>query len=154
MKRLKSGILCLLVFSICAASHAQKLNLPTRSNAAKPKLFKDMPNRLPVASSKLSSLITLKKGQTASVSLADNFTFKGSIVSAASKYNDAIQSIVIKSADYPDATFTISKIKLPDGTINYRGRIVSFTHGDCFELKSENGQYTLVKRNFEDMVND
>lgn len=154
MKLLKAGTLCLFVFSICAVASAQKIVSPNQPATIKPRLFKEIPDRLPVAASKFTSLLALKKGQSASISLSDKFIFKGKVVSSVRKYNDAIESTVIKSDDYPDATFTVTKVKKPDGTIAYRGRIISFTHGDCFELKNENGQYILVKRNFEDMVND
>jgi hypothetical protein len=154
MKLLKHGILCLFVFSICAIASAQKIVSPNQSATIKPRLFKEAPDRLPVTASKFTSLLALKKGQPASISLSDKFIFKGTVTSSVRKYNDAIESTVIKSDDYPDATFTVSKIKKSDGTVVYRGRIVSFKHGDCFELKNENGQYILIKRNFEDMVND
>jgi hypothetical protein len=154
MKHLKSGILCLLLISIIAVASAQKVITPDQHANLKPRLFKDIPDRLPVAASKFHALLTLKKGQPASINLSDKFTFKGTVVSSVSKYNDAIESTVIKSEDFPDATLTVSKITKSDGTVVYRGRIISFEHGDCFELKNENGQYILVKRNFDDMVND
>ena len=154
MKYLKTGILCLLTFSICAFVSAQKVITQNQPATLKPQLFKEIPNRLPVVASKLSPLLTLRKGQPASISLSDKFIFRGTVVSSVSKYNDAIQSTVIKSTDYPGATLTISRIKNSDGSVAYRGRIISFQHGDCFELKNENGQYILIKRNFEDMVND
>lgn len=152
MKYFKPGIFCLLLFCIYAVGYAQKIVTPNQP--VKSRLFKDVPDRLPVIAARLQPLLTLKKGQPASISLSDKFIFRGKVVNAVSKYNDAIQSTVIKSEDYPDATLTISKVKKSDGSIIYRGRIVSFQHGDCFELKNENGQYILVKRNFEDMVND
>jgi hypothetical protein len=154
MKLLKPGIICLLLISICAVASAQKIVSPNQPATLRPRLFKDVPDRLPVTASKFTSLLALKKGQPASISLSDKFIFKGTVVSAVSKYNNAIESTVVKSDDYPDATFTVTKVKKSDGTVVYRGRIISFKHGDCFELKNENGQYILVKRNFEDMVND
>ncbi|MBS1607267.1 MAG: hypothetical protein JSS70_00500 [Bacteroidetes bacterium] len=154
MKYLKPGIVCLLVVSICSSVSAQKVIFPNQTAAPQSRLFKDVPDRLPVIASKLQPLLALKKGEFASISLTDKFIFKGTVVNSISKYNNAIQSTVIKSADYPETTLTISKVKKSDGSIVYRGRIISFQHGDCFELKNENGQYTLIKRNFEDMVND
>ncbi len=154
MKYLKPGILCLSVICIYTIASAQKVFTPKEPEIKTARLFKDLPDRVPLNSSVLLPLLALKTGQAATISISDKLVFKGTVSSAASKYNDAIKSIVLKLDDRPGATLTVSRIKNPDGTVNYRGRIISFQHGDCFELKNENGQYILVKKNFEDMVND
>jgi len=154
MKYLKSGMVCLITVCISAVASSQQVITTHKEPENKPKLFRNIPDRVPVAATKLFPLISLKAGQVANISFSDKFIFKGTVASAVSKYDGAIQSTVIKSDDYPGATFTISRIKGPDGSITYRGRIVSFQHGDCFELKLENGQFVLVKKSFEQMVND
>jgi hypothetical protein len=154
MKNRKLGITCLISICICAATSAQKLVVPHSEPAIKSKIFKDVPDRLTVNANKIFSLISLKAGEVANIPFSDKFVFKGPVVSSVSKYDGAIQSTIIKSTDYPGATFTVSRIKSSDGSISYRGRIVSFQHGDCFELKTENGQFILIKKNFELMVND
>ncbi|MCW3117422.1 MAG: hypothetical protein JWM28_1504 [Chitinophagaceae bacterium] len=154
MKHLKQGILCLLLICVYSIVSAQKITLPKEPDHKRPKLFVDIPDRVPVAASVFLPLLNLKSGQPASISLSDKFTFDGTVVSVASKYNGAIKSIVLKSTNRAGANLSISQTTNPDGSLSYQGRIVSFQHGDCFELKTENGQYILVKRNFEDMVND
>jgi len=96
----------------------------------------------------------MKTGEAGSIHLSDKLVLNGTIVSTAVKYNNRIKSIVLKSSSYAGANLTITQITNTDGSISYRGRIVSFQHGDCFELKYEKGEYILVKKNFEDMVND
>lgn len=154
MKYLKPGIICLFIICICTITSAQKVLTLKEPEIKTARLFKDLPDRVPVNSSTLLPILALKTGQAATISLSDKLAFKGKVSSSVSKYNDAITSIIIKLDDRPGATLTISRIKNPDGTVNYRGRIISFQHGDCFELKNENGQYILVKKKFEDMVND
>jgi hypothetical protein len=154
MKHLKQVILCLLLICIYSIVSAQKITLPKEPDHKKPKLFQDIPDRVPVTASVLLPLLNLKTGQPASISLSGKFAFNGTVVSTVSKYNNTIKSIVLKLSDREGANFSISQITNPDGSMYYRGRIVSFRHGDCFELKTEQGQYILVKRNFEDMVND
>jgi hypothetical protein len=154
MKYLKPGMLCLFVICICATASAQKVLNPKGSEIKKSRLFNDIPDRVPIGASRLLPLLALKPGQATNVNLSDKMNFKGTVSSTSSKYNDAIKSIVIKLDDRPGATLTVSRIKRPDGTEYYRGRIVSFQHGDCFELKIESGEYILVKKNFEDMVNE
>ena len=154
MKHLIQGTLCLLILCIYTVVSAQKITLPYEPDHKRPKLFQDIPDRVLVTASALRPLLDLKTGQPANISLSDKFIFKGTVASMASKYSNTIKSIVIKLTDRAGASLTLSQITNPDGSINYRGRIVSFQHGDCFELKTEKGQYILVKRNFEDMIND
>src|SRR5689334_9789745 len=111
MKCFKPGIICLITLCICTVVSAQKIITTHKDFEAKPKLFKNVPNRLTVAATKLFPLISLKTGQAANISFSEKFTFKGTVASAVSKYDGAIQSTVIKSDDYPGATFTISRIQ-------------------------------------------
>jgi len=154
MKHLKQGILCLLLICIYATVSAQKIVLPQEPDRKKPKLFRDIPDRVPVSASSFLPLLNMKTGEAGSIHLSDKLVLNGTIVSTAVKYNNRIKSIVLKSSSYAGANLTITQITNTDGSISYRGRIVSFQHGDCFELKYEKGEYILVKKNFEDMVND
>lgn len=150
----KTSLLFLFAFCIYAKASAQKVLTPGQPQGVKPRLFKEISDSLPVNTSKLQPLLILKRGQVASIRLSDKFIFKGTVINSVNKYQDAIQTTIIKSVEYPDATLTISRVKRSDGSIVYRGRIISFQHGDCFELKNENGRYVFFKRNFEDMVNE
>ena len=154
MKHLCQGLLCLTLLFVYSSVSAQKITLPKEPDHKKPKLFLDVPDRVPVRTTLFQPLLDLKTGQPASINLSDKFIFHGTIVSTATKYNNTIRSVVLKSSDRVGANLCISQITNPDGSITYQGRIVSFQHGDCFELKMEKGQYVLIKRNFEDMVND
>ena len=154
MKNLKPGILCLLLICIYSFAGAQKALIPKEPDLKKPKLFLNLPDRVPLSVSLLTPLLSLKAGQPAHINLSDKFLFKGTIVSVTSKYNNTLRSVVIKSAENNAVNLTFSQITNPDGSFTYRGRIISFHHGDCFELKAEKGQYTLVKRNLNDIVND
>jgi hypothetical protein len=154
MKSFKPGMLCLITLSICVVTSAQQIITAHKEFNAKPKLFKNVPDRLPVAATKILPLISLKAGDAANISFSEKFIFKGVVTNAVTKYNGAIQTAIIKSDDYPGARFILSRIQGTDGSITYKGRIISFQHGDCFELVTENGQFILVKKNFEDMVND
>ena len=95
-------------------------------------------------------------GRPVSLSLSDAtvFQFEGIIVSSVSKYENTIQSIVIRSTNFPGATLTVSRITDDTGNISYIGRMLSMQHGDMFELKNENSQFLLVKRKFYDLVNE
>ena len=55
---------------------------------------------------------------------------------------------------HPGAALSFSKLMKEDGSISYIGRIISFQHGDAYEIILENGQYFFVKKDFYDLVND
>lgn len=158
MKHLKTGILCLsaILFTclIASAQSVQKANFPKEPDNSKPRLFRNIPEKVAVSLNTLLPVAKLKKGESASLTISDKFVFKGTVVSSVSKYDNALKTIVIKSPEFSGANLSISQITLPDGTVTYRGRIINFQYGDCLELKSENGQYFFVKKNLNDMMTD
>jgi hypothetical protein len=153
MKHLQNSGIILLFALFSFTSFAQ--NIPINEpNYFKPKLFQDLPERLSIEVSSLQSLLAFPIGQTINVQLANNFPLQGRIVSSANKYNNGIQSIVIKLSNRIGASFSLSKIKDTDGSVKYTGRIISMQAGDAFELSFENGQYYLVKKTFNNMINE
>jgi hypothetical protein len=76
------------------------------------------------------------------------------VISAVSKYNNTIQSVVIRCADFDGARLTLSKVNMPDGTTKYTGRIISIRHGDLYQLIQEDAGWVLVKKNFYDLINE
>jgi hypothetical protein len=76
------------------------------------------------------------------------------VSSVAAQFENNLLSIVIRSTNFPGAALSFSKITKEDGTISYAGRIISFQHGDAYEINQENGQYYFVKKGFYDLVNE
>jgi hypothetical protein len=71
------------------------------------------------------------------------------------RINDlSLQSVVVRSTNFPGAALSFSRITKEDGTFSYVGRIISFQHGDAYEISLENGQYFFVKKGFYDLVNE
>ena len=139
------------------SSVAQTGDIPINEpNLNKPKLFQNLPDIIPVKMNNITVLMGAEVGRPVSLSLSDAtvFQFEGIIVSSVSKYENTIQSIVIRSTNFPGATLTVSRITDDTGNISYIGRMLSMQHGDMFELKNENSQFLLVKRKFYDLVNE
>jgi hypothetical protein len=68
------------------------------------------------------------------------------------KYNN-LQSLVIKSALFNNAIFSLSKRINDDNSITYIGRIIHFDYADMYELKQDvNGIYQLIKNETERVV--
>ena len=160
MNYLKFLGLCLCCFLVCTRISAQisKASI-TGSDPNKPKLFSSLPDRIPVEMQELSNLLSdhPEAGRQVSVDLAERkqLTLSGKIVSSSVKYNNKIRTLVIRTSNFSGATLTLSSSIQPDGTVEYSGRIISFQHGDYYELqKQDNNQYVLVKKNFHELVSD
>jgi hypothetical protein len=156
MKHLRLPGLCLLLSFICATTFAQKSIPVNEPDMNKPKLFINLPDKIPVDISDLQSLLNAENGKAATLKLGKNTNtttnFNGKVVSIAT--TDNMHSVVIRSDNFNGATFTLSSFTQPNGTVKFTGRIISFTHGDMYELQNQNDQYILIKKNFYDVVNE
>lgn len=153
MKNLVKGIICLSLLFICLQSNAQKP--PVREpDMNRPTLFQNLPNKISCRINDLSALLELGIGKPISFSLIDNLNFQGVVSSVASKFDNTLNSVVIRSTNFPGAALSFSRITKDDGTFSYVGRIISFQHGDSYEINLENGQYYFVKKAFYDLVNE
>jgi len=153
MKNLTKGIICLSLFFICQQSNAQ--TPPVREpDMNRPSLFQNLPDKISCRINDLSSLLELEIGKPVSFSFANNLNFQGVVSSVASKFDNTLQSVVIRSTNFPGAAFSFSKITKEDRTISYVGRIISFQHSDAYEISLENGQYYFIKKGFYDLINE
>jgi len=156
MKNLRTAALCAGVMLCSLLSMAQEKPPVSKPNVNKPHLFDNLPNSIPVSMDEINSLFTKEVGRNASLKMAGSISpmFSGEIVSTASQPGDEVKSVVIRSDNFSGANFTISKITNAGGKVSYVGRIISFQHGDLFELETQNGQLVLVKKNYYDLVNE
>ena len=153
MKNLVKGIICLSLFVICQQSNAQ--TPPVREpDMNRPSLFQNLPNKISCRINDLSALLESETGKPVSFSFVNNLNFQGVVSSVASKSDNTLNSVVIRSTNFPGAALSFSKIKKEDGTFSYVGRIISFQHGDAYEISLENEQYYFVKKGFYDLVNE
>lgn len=153
MKNLKTGIICLLFILACTAAEAQS-DLVREPDYNKPSLFQQLPQRLNCRLPNLQSLLESQQGQQINITIADNLNFQGVVASVANKEGGRIRSVVIRSTNFKGAALTFSKVIKEDGSIQYAGRIISFQHGDAYEIQFEKGQYVLIKKGFYDLVNE
>lgn len=157
MKTFRTPALCLCAMLLSLCSFAQNEKDPINEpDYKKPKLFSNLPDRIPVSLEKINDLLNAPVGNSTSLVITEGFPlqFNGEIVSKATKYDNRIQSVVIRSTNYNGARFTISKIIKQDGSVAYTGRIISLQHGDLYELQSQGGQFTLIKKNFYELINE
>jgi hypothetical protein len=157
MKFLKTSALGVLL-SVCmlqVAAQQDTKKLPiSQYDYNKPKLFKDLPDRINVPLKNFDNVFDLEVGKSVDLPFASNFQFTGTVVSKAEDVASNVKSIVIKSTNKVGATLALSRMINPDNTITYRGRIMSFKHGDAYEIANENGSYYLVKKGLYDLYEE
>lgn len=153
MKNFTKGLIFLSIFLVSIKLSAQEL--PVREpDLNRPSLFQNLPARINCRVNDLSALLHSEIGSTISFSFSGTLNFQGVVTSVASRFENTLQSVVIRSTNFPGAALSFSKLIKEDGTISYVGRIISFQHGDAYEIILENGQYFFVKKSFYDLVND
>ena len=145
--------MCLSLFFIATKSSAQ--TPPVREpDMNRPSLFHNLPDKISCRINDLTSLLEAETGKPVSFSIATGLNFMGVVTSVASMPGNSLISVVIRSTNFPGAAFSFSKVTKDDGTFSYVGRIISFQHGDAYEINQENGQYYFVKKGFYDLVNE
>lgn len=157
MKNLRTKVLCICALLIAIVSNAQHNSIPVNEpDYSKARLFENLPDQIPINVGIINGLLSAQIGSAVDMNLTDGvaFNFKGEIVSAATKYQNSLTSVVIRSTNFNGARFTITKITNNDGGVSYTGRIISMKNADIYELKNNNGNYMLVKRNFYDIINE
>lgn len=142
--------------SLCAFAQTDTQPPINEPDYNKPRLFNNLPDIIPVKIENFTPLFTAAIGAAVDLGLeaSGQIRIDGQVVSTVSKFNDKLQSVVIRSTNFNGAGLTISKITKEDGTTIYRGRIISLKHGDLYELQKEGDNYVLIKKNFYDLINE
>jgi hypothetical protein len=157
MRNLKVLGLCLYIITLACTRVAAQVSISS-TDRNQPRLFDAMPDRIAVNTGDLHSLFSQRAetGKEVNMNFGDPKlpALRGKIVTATSKYDDKIHTLIIRSINFSGATLTLSSSTKPDGTVRYSGRIISFKHGDLYELENQNEKYTLVKKNFRDLISD
>ena len=148
------GLLLILCCTLCQAQEDKvQLHEPDLN---KPALFKELPSQITIDITELKNLLSpvAAKGNETSCRFLDKKLpgFNGKIISATSKYNNSLRSVVVRSSRFNGATLTLSSFTASDGTTRYSGRIVSFDHDDVYVLEKQNNEYFLKKKKFNELV--
>lgn len=123
-------------------------------NISKPKQFNNFPEAINCSEQELAKVFNATAGQVISLSFSDNFSFSGSVKSNIVKYAN-LQTAVVVSPAYSNTIFSVSKITMNDGSINYLGRIINKSYFDGFELKKNAvGNYQLIKMETDRVIQD
>ena len=122
-------------------------------NYNKPKIFSTLPDKLPLHLTEVEALLNLSVGSDARSTIAPNFLLSGKVVSKSDGIDASVQSIVIKS-NLRNAVFSLSRIKGTDGSVIYRGRMMSREAGDAIEIVKEADSYVLRKISYYNLLSE
>lgn len=159
MKILKTGALCVLTCLCYVHSGAQQQTsqqplFASESAYNKPKIFTELPNKLALNRSALESLLQDEVGKKVVFSLGQGFQFHGVVVSKSDAADVHTKTVVVKATNRQGVTFTFTRLTNEDGTYTYGGRMLSFKHGDAFEITEDKGTLVLVKKELYDMFDE
>ncbi len=146
---------CISLFSLCSYAQNQTISVNQQENNNSAP-FSNLPDLIPANIADLNTLLNAPVGNTVKINPGSDLrlTFEGQVVSISSKLENTVQSVVIRSTNFPGTRLTFSKISKPDGTISYAGRILNIQNGDLLELQNQQGQFVLIKKKLNDFVND
>lgn len=154
MKKLKAIAVSVLLLALYLHSGAQEQPIPINEpDYNKPRLFSDLPEQMDLKLTEMDNLFQYPIGSDVSINAADNFLFKGTVVSRSDEKENSLQSIVIRSSNRKGAVLTFSRAVI-NGEEVYMGRIMSMKNGDTFEIIKEKGKYILKKKDLYDMISE
>lgn len=139
MKRLTTTmcVVLLTLYAVTSYSQTKRIN--------KVPLFEKFPTTINCTEPQLKSMFTVAKGQSVDLSLGDDLSLSGPVISNQIKYSN-LQTIVIKLPAFKDALFSLSKQTDAQNNVNYVGRIMNPQYTDGFELtRNADGNYQLIK---------
>jgi hypothetical protein len=86
------------------------------------------------------------------INISNQLQFNGHVISNIKKY-DALQSVIIHSADWAKTILVITRHKKNESDYDYTARILSEEYADGYELvKDSIGKYSLKKFEKSEML--
>ncbi len=157
MKNLRTAVLCAVMALGCLTGFSQEKPVPVNEpDLGKPRLFDGLPDKISINTDEINALLGTQAGRPAQFRMTADAArlFEGEVVSTAGKAEEGLQTVVMRSTNFNGARMTLSRVTLPDGSITYSGRILSFKHGDLYVLQLSGGEWSWVKKNYYDLVNE
>ena len=148
MKTLKQIIFVLFIGLCTTSAQAQK------SKDVKKSLFTEFPGSIEISKNTLKNTLVSIPGELVSIPFNEKFIFTGKVLSNEMKYAD-LQTMVIKSEEFPNTLFQLSKILNKDNSISYVGRIMNNEALEVYEIKNYLADnYSLQKIDLDKILQD
>ena len=136
MKKYSKILLAVLLSVSSLASFAQM-------NDRRPQLYSSRPQSINIDKSIFGNVLDAVEGKEISIHLSEDFTFNGTVISNQKKYN-SLHTVMLRSNENATSIMQITLIK-ENNNISYSGRIINSNAADGYELKNNNGAYSLQK---------
>ena len=136
MKKYSKTLLAALLSVSSLASFAQM-------NDRRPQLYSSRPQSINIDKSIFGNVLDAVEGKEISIHLSEDFTFNGTVISNQKKYN-SLHTVMVRSNENATSIMQITLIK-ENNNISYSGRIINSNAADGYELKNNNGAYSLQK---------
>ena len=136
MKKYSKTLLAVLFSVATIASFAQIQD-------RRPKKYASLPELINIDKSIFGNVLDAPEGKEISLRLSDQFTFTGTVISNFTKYKK-LHTVMVRSAENASSILQITLIN-SDNNISYSGRIINSNAADGYEIKNNNGSYSLQK---------
>jgi hypothetical protein len=140
MKHIATYALLLLLCTLTTKGFSQG------QGTAKPKLFANSPDKFDCQDADLTTAFAATQGQNVNLNFSNNFIFSGTVISNVVKYNNNLQTVLIRSTTLDNTLLSISRRVDADRSTSYIGRIINQKYFDGYELqKDASGKYQFSK---------
>src|SRR5690606_7053091 len=129
-----------------AAQQNQQAAVSEKSDYVKPRIFAGLPQKLQLNVPMLEGMLNDEVGKKVHFALGHGYQFQGVVVSKSDAADKHTRTVVVTATTRPDVTFTYTRNTNADGHYSYLGRMLSFKHGDAFEITEESRQVVIVKK--------
>lgn len=136
MKKYSKTLLAVLLSIASIAGYSQVKDV-------RPKLYASLPQLINIDQTKFENVLTAPEGKEISLQLSPELTFRGTVISNFSKYNK-LHTVMVRSNENATSILQITHIKNDNG-FSYSGRIINSNAADGYEIKNNNGIYSLQK---------
>ncbi len=118
-----------------------------------PHLFDAFSSNISCSTTELERIFSITEGSNVQLNLSSNFIFKGTIINSIQKFSN-LKIALIKSSNFDNAAFSISRRINDDNSITYVGRILSNNYADGFQLVKQGNIYSFNKIVADDLLQD
>ena len=146
MKKINAAILLLLMIALSTVVFSQNSNPKFNDPKA---LTADFP----VKKEMLADLIQLSKGDQTSIKLTETFTLNAVVIDKVKKFG-SLETVVMRSNEFPQCLFQISIYTLKNNKINFSGRLLNIGENSFLLKKDKLDQYQFEKINTNAILQD
>lgn len=136
MKKYSKTLLAVLLSTASIAGYSQV-------NDVRPKLYASLPQSINIDQTKFENALSSAEGKEITLQLSPEFTFTGTVMSNFTKYNN-LHTVMVRSNENATSILQITLVQ-NDNNSSYVGRIINSNAADGFEIKNNNGVYSLQK---------